>query len=163
MFAAGTAAAAEGGTLLNAFDSALLAGGIGNINLVKMSSIMPPAIRVIPMPRIKPGALVPTAYAAVSSTVPGETIAAAIGWGLPEDIEEAGVIMEAHGVLDVKDAVRTIERMLDEAFQVRGTRMRERKILAIEHRVERAGCAIAAVTLLSPDDLYSRKRVVVTG
>ena len=71
--------------------------------------------------------------------------------------------MEAHGVLDVKDAVRTIERMLDEAFQVRGTRMRERKILAIEHRVERAGCAIAAVTLLSPDDLYSRKRVVVTG
>src|SRR5262249_3760585 len=45
MFAAGTAAAAEGGTPLNAFDNALLAGGIGNVNLVKMSSIMPPAIR----------------------------------------------------------------------------------------------------------------------
>jgi arginine decarboxylase len=161
MYAAGTAAAAEGGTPLNAFDNALLAGGIGNINLVKLSSIMPPAVRVIPMPRIKPGALVPTAFAAVSSTVPGETIAAAIGWGLPENAEEAGVIMEAHGVLDVKDAMRTIERMLDEAFQVRGARMRERKILAIEHRVERSGCAIAAVTLLSPDVLDNR--VVVTG
>ena len=60
MFAAGTTAAAEGGTVLNAFDNALLAGGIGNINLVKMSSIMPPAVRVISMPRIKPGALIPT-------------------------------------------------------------------------------------------------------
>jgi arginine decarboxylase len=63
----------------------------------------------------------------------------------------------------VKDAVRTIERMLDEAFQTRGARMRERKILAIEHRVERVGCAIAAVALLSADDLDSCKRVVVTG
>ena len=108
------------------------------------------------MPRIKPGAMVPTAYAAVASTVPGETIAAAIGWGLSENAEEAGVIMETHGVLDVKDAVRTIECMLDEAFQVRGARMRERKILAIEHRVERAGCAIAAVTLLSPNVIDSR-------
>jgi arginine decarboxylase len=99
LFAAGAAAAAEGGTPLNAFDNALLAGGIGNVNLVKLSSIMPPAVRVIPMPRIKAGALVPTAYAAVSGTVPGETIAAAIGWGLSENVEETGVIMEAHGVL----------------------------------------------------------------
>ena len=36
MFAAGTTAAAEGGTPLNAFDNALLAGGIGNVNLVKI-------------------------------------------------------------------------------------------------------------------------------
>ena len=162
MFAAATTAAAEGGTPLNAFDNALLAGGIGNVNLVKTSSIMPPGVRVIPMPRIKPGASVPTAFAAVSSAVPGAIIAAAIGWGLPEEIEETGVIMEAQGVLDVKDAVRTIERMLDEAFQVRGAGMRERKILAIEHRVERAGCALAAVTLLSLEHLDSRKRVVVT-
>ena len=83
-------------------------------------------------------------------------------WGLSENPEAAGVIMETHGVLDVKEAVRTIERMLDEAFQVRGVRMRERKILAIEHQVEQAGCAIAAVTLLSPDALDSRHRVVVT-
>jgi hypothetical protein len=35
--------------------------------------------------------------------------------------------MEAHGVLDAKDAVRAIERMLDEAFQVRGARMRSER------------------------------------
>jgi arginine decarboxylase len=151
--AARTAAAAEGGTLLNAFDNALIAAGIGNINLVKLSSIMPPAIRIIPLPRIKPGALVPTAYAAMLSDVPGETIAAAIGWGVPEDPEKAGVIMEVHDKITAKDAELMIEQMLDEAFQVRGCRMRERTILAVEHQVERAGCAVAAVTLLSPEDL----------
>ena len=151
--AAGTAAAAEGGTLLNAFDNALLAAGIGNINLVKISSIVPPAICIVPLPRIKPGALVPTAYAAISSDVPGETIAAAVGWGLPEDPEAAGVIMEVHDKITAKDAERMLESMLDEAFHVRGCQLRERKILAVEHRVEHAGCAVAAVVLLSPDDL----------
>ena len=40
--AAATVGHAEGGTPLNAFDNALLAAGIGNINLVKVSSIIPP-------------------------------------------------------------------------------------------------------------------------
>ena len=34
--------ASEGYTPLNAFDGALLAAGVGNTNLVKMSSIVPP-------------------------------------------------------------------------------------------------------------------------
>ena len=32
---------AEGGTKLNAFDNALLKAGIGNANLVKLSSVVP--------------------------------------------------------------------------------------------------------------------------
>ena len=43
--AAATAGHAEGGTTLNAFDNALLAAGIGNINLIKVSSILPPRSR----------------------------------------------------------------------------------------------------------------------
>ena len=54
--AAGTAGNAEGGTSLNAFDNALLAAGIGNINLVRISSILPPDVLLVPLPRIKPGA-----------------------------------------------------------------------------------------------------------
>jgi arginine decarboxylase len=153
VYAAAGAASAEGGTPLNAFDNALLAAGLGNINLVKVSSIMPPRIEVIPLPRLKPGALIVTAYAAITSCTPGETITAAIGWGLPEDRDEAGVIMEAHGQMGAKDTPGMIERMLDEAFKTRASHMQERKILAVEHRVTAAGCAIAAVTLLSSDDL----------
>ena len=54
-FAAAGAASAEGGTSLNAFDNALLAAGLGDINLVKVSSIMPPKVEMIPLPRLKPG------------------------------------------------------------------------------------------------------------
>jgi len=70
--AAATAGHAEGGTPLNAFDNALLAAGIGNINLVKISSILPPEVPVIELPKIKLGALIPTAYAAMTSEKPGE-------------------------------------------------------------------------------------------
>ena len=153
MMAAATAGHAEGGTPLNAFDNALLAAGIGNINLVKISSILPPDIPVVDLPKIKPGALVPTAYAAMTSEVPGETIAAAVGYAVPDDAAKNGVIMEFHGPTTREEAERTIRAMLDEAFRVRGEPIREMKVFAVEHIVERAGCALAAITLLAEEDL----------
>lgn len=151
--AAATAGHAEGGTPLNAFDNALLAAGIGNINLLKVSSILPPDVPVIDLPKIKPGALVPTAYAAMTSDVPGETVAAAVGYAIPDDPAKNGVIMEFHGVASRVEAERQIHAMLDEAFRVRGEVVRERRVVAVEHTVERIGCALAAITLLSEEDL----------
>jgi arginine decarboxylase len=151
--AAATAGHAEGGTALNAFDNALLAAGIGNINLIKVSSIVPPEVQIIELPKIKPGALVPTAYAAMTSEVPGETVAAAVGWALPDDPAKPGVIMEFHGVADRATAERAIDAMLEEAFRVRGESIRDKRIVAVDHTVERIGCALAAVTLLGEEDL----------
>lgn len=148
-----TAGTAEGGTPLNAFDNALLAAGIGNVNLIKVSSIVPPEVDIVDLPKIKPGALVPTAYAAMTSTTPGQIIAAAVGYALPVDRTKAGVIMEFHDVTDRGTAEAAIREMLTEAFRVRGEIVREVKVVAVDHRVERAGCALAAVTLLSEDDL----------
>ena len=144
---------AEGLTPLNAFDNALLAAGIGNINLVKVSSIVPPDVEVVSLPRIKPGAIIPTAYAAMESSSPGELIAAAVGYALPEDRVKAGVIMEYHDRTDKAEAERMIREMLKEAFQVRGETIREMNVIAVEHRVDRVGCAVAALTLLSEEDL----------
>ncbi len=150
---AATAGCAEGGTALNAFDNALLAAGIGNVNLVKVSSIVPPDVDIVPVPSIKPGALVPTAYAAITSQTPGETIAAAVGYALPEDRTRAGVIMEFHDRADRATAERAVRGMLAEAFAVRGDRIRELQVVVAEHRVDRLGCAVAAITLLSEDDI----------
>ena len=138
---------------INAFDNALLAAGIGNINLIKVSSILPPGVELVALPRIKPGALVPTAYAAMTSEVPGEVVAAAVGWARPEDPAKNGVIMEFHDKATREEAERMIVQMLEEAFRVRGEKIRDMKVFAVEHRVERTGCALAAVTLLSDDDL----------
>src|SRR5438445_11887948 len=142
--AAATAGHAEGGTTLNAFDNALLAAGIGNINLIKVSSILPPEVPVIDLPKIKPGALIPTAYAAMTSEVPGETVAAAVGYAVPDDPAKNGVIMEFHGVANRHEAERQILAMLDEAFRVRGETIAERRVVAVEHRVERIGCDLAS-------------------
>lgn len=151
--AAGTAGNAEGSTPLNAFDNALLAAGIGNVNLVRISSILPPGVDIVPLPRIKLGAIVPTAYAAQTSEVPGEVIAAAVGWARAEDPSRNGVIMEFHDKATREEAERMIVQMLEEAFRVRGQRIRDMRVFAVEHRVERTGCALAAVTLLAHDDL----------
>lgn len=151
--AAATVGRAEGGTPLNAFDNALLAAGIGNINLIKVSSIVPPDVSIVELPKIKPGALIPAAYAAATSEVPGETVAAAVGYALPDDPARAGVIMEFHGVATRDDAERAIQTMLDEAFRVRGEAIREMKVFAVEHTVEQIGCAVAAMTLLAEEDL----------
>ena len=151
--AAATAGHAEGGTALNAFDNALLAAGIGNINLLKVSSILPPEVPVVELPKIKPGALVPTAYAAITSETPGETVAAAVGYAVPDDPAKNGVIMEFHGVASREEAERQILAMLDEAFRVRGETIVERRVVSAEHRVERIGCALAAITLLGEEDL----------
>jgi arginine decarboxylase len=151
--AATTSGSAEGTTPLNAFDNALLAAGIGNINLVKVSSILPPGTAVVDLPRLRPGAIVPTAYAAMTSEVPGEVVAAAVGWARPADPKANGVIMEFHDKASREEAERAIVHMLEEAFKARGWAIHDMKVCAVEHRVERTGCALAAVALLSDDDL----------
>ena len=151
--AAMTSGSAEGTTPLNAFDNALLAAGIGNINLVKVSSILPPEAMVVDMPRLRPGAVVPTAYAAMTSEVPGEVVAAAVGWARPTDPNANGVIMEFHDKATREEAERAIAHMLEESFKSRGWTIRDMRVSAVEHRVERTGCALAAVTLLSDDDV----------
>jgi arginine decarboxylase len=151
--AAAAAGHAEGGSPLNAFDNALLVAGIGNINLIRVSSIVPPDVSIIELPKLKPGALVPTAYAVMTSEIPGETIAAAVGYALPDDPGKNGVIMEFHGVGTRADAERAIEAMLDEAFRVRGETIHEQRVFAVDHTVERIGCAVAAIALLAEEDL----------
>ena len=61
--------------------------------------------------------------------------------------------MECHGIATRAHAEQQIRLMLEEAFRVRGEEIHEMKIFAVDHTVERIGCALAAVTLLAEDDL----------
>lgn len=140
-----TAGSAEGKNPLNAFDNALLKSRIGNLNLMRVTSILPPGVQYCPGMEIPPGSLVPTAYGYIISDVPGELIAAAVGVGFSSD--SFGVIMEYSGKCGKEDAERAIERMLREAFETRQMELKGIKIAATEHRVEHTGCALAAVPL----------------
>jgi arginine decarboxylase len=140
------AGAAEGESRLNAFDNALLAAGIGDLNLVKISSVLPAGAREVPKITAPPGSLVPTAYGAAESQVAGETIAAAVAVGLPAD-GGSGVIFEFAGRTSAQEAERAVRRMAEVAFAQRGRPLREIRSVSVEHTVRRLGCALAAVAL----------------
>lgn len=140
-----TAASAEGKTKLTAFDNALLKANIGNVNLLRVSSILPPGCQFDPNLVIPPGSLTPTAYGSIVSDVPGDIIAAAVAVGLSENT--FGIIMEYSGKTTKLEAEAIIEKMVKEAFEVRGLPLKDIKIAAVEHKVEQIGCAFAAVPL----------------
>jgi arginine decarboxylase len=55
--------------------------------------------------------------------------------------------MEFSGRCSREEAEKAIKRMLIEAFETRGMELAGTKIAAVEHRVEKIGCALAAVPL----------------
>ena len=140
-----TAAGAEGNSELTAFDNALLAGRIGNINLLRVSSILPPGAELDDGLVIPPGSLVPTAYGYIISREPGQQIAAAVGVGFSKDA--FGVIMEHSCIGTREKAGHEIERMLKEAFATRKMDLVDIKIAAADHRVQKIGCVLAAVPM----------------
>lgn len=139
------AGSAEGPTELNAFDNALLASGIGNLNLLRVSSVLPPGCQQVDKLDIPPGSLTPTAYGSIISTTPGERIAAAVGIGFTEN--SFGMIMEFSGRCTKEEAEARIRRMVEAAFQTRGLNLARVLVKGADHVVENIGCAFAAVAL----------------
>ena len=139
------AAAAEGSHKLTAFDNALLGAGIGNVNLVRISSILPPSAEQDQALELPPGSLVPTAYGSIVCDQPGTKIAAAVGVGFSADT--FGVLMEFSGMCGKQEAEDKIAGMLKDAFENRGIPLVKTEIRAVEHTVDSIGCAFAAVAL----------------
>lgn len=130
---------------LNAFDQALLEAGAGNVNLLKVSSILPPGAVYDEKISLPPGSLVPIAYGTLTSSKPGATIAAAVGVGIPED--GFGVIMEYSGHVSKKEAEDIITGMVKEAFQIRNLELVKCLVKAVEHQVVETGSVFAGVIL----------------
>lgn len=140
---------AEGRTKLNAFDKALLEAGVGDTNLMRMSSIVPPAAAEISVNDLilPKGGLIPLAYATIDGTMPGRMISAAIAVGIPDDEREPGVIMEFedHASLDNVEAI--VKQMVVDAFEYRNRELKEIKTIGIEHKVENCGAVFAGAVL----------------
>jgi arginine decarboxylase len=139
------AGGSEGATPLNAFDGALLAAGIGNLNLLKVSSILPPGCVLQEGFDVPPGSLTPTAFGSLTSDEPGRTIAAAIGVGFSAD--DYGVIMEFEGPATRAEAEERVGLMVREAFAMRGKTLVSVHVRGVEHTVERHGAVVAAAVL----------------
>lgn len=141
--------AAEGRTRLNAFDKALLEAGVGDTNLMRMSSILPPSARRVSIKDIQlpKGGLIPLAYAVIDGTTPGRYISAAVSVGIPEDPNEPGVIMEFEDHAPLANVQEIVDQMVVDAFEYRNRALKEIQAIGIEHKVERCASVFAGLVL----------------
>jgi len=141
--------ASEGRTRLNAFDNALLNAGVGDTNLMRMSSILPPgaAQRDISDIELPAGGLIPLAYASIDSTTPGRYISSAIAVGIPENDTEPGVIMEFEDHSRLENVESIARQMVIDAFEYRKRKLKEIKSIGIEQKVKNCASVFAAAVL----------------
>jgi arginine decarboxylase len=137
----------EGYSKLNSFDGALLNAGIGNTNLVKMSSIIPPKCEEIKPVELPYGALVPVAYSYITSDLQGEVIAASIAVALPENEDKPGLIMEYSARGRKEDIEKIVRQMAIEGMKMRNEKIKTLKSISVEHSVEKIATAFAAAVL----------------
>jgi len=140
-----TQGSAEGRTSLNAFDNALLAAGIGDLNLIQVSSVYPAGAELAEVPDIPPASLVPVVYSYHESTVPGEMVSACVGVGRRDG--DFGLLFEYSHKGPAVIAEEVVTRMIEEGFQQRGVSDFEVELVSTEHRVDRIGCAVAAAVM----------------
>ncbi len=138
---------AEGPTPLNAFDNALMAAGVGNTNLVRMSSIVPPAAKEIPPIKLPYGALIPIAYAEETGEEHGTMVTAAVAVGIPEDPTLPGVIMEHHMRGEESACREIVIEKVNYAFSARGYKLADVKLISAAGIVKGVGSAFAGVVL----------------
>ncbi len=120
-------------TDLNAFDKALIAAGVGNLNLLRVSSVLPPGVRVVDELAVPPGALTPVAYGSIASDQAGLLIAAAIAVGFTRS--SFGMIMEYSGLCNRQKAERVARMMVEEALAERGLEPVEIRVRGVEQQV----------------------------
>ncbi len=143
-----TTGAGNASTDLNAFDAALIEAGLGDTNLVRLSSILPPGSQEIPPSEFPKGCFVPLAYGDLTCSEPGTIISAAIAVGIPDDPHAAGLIMECARIGRPGPCEDAAGEMVREGMEhMRGLTIREIKVVSTSLAVERVGAVFAAVVL----------------
>lgn len=109
---------------LASFDRALLKAGVGNYNLVRLSSILPAGCKKVDVVDLQEGSLLPTAYSTITSDREGDVLVSSIGIGFTEDDTKVGVIME-HSTINkgVATTMNELREMIEEAFTNRRWRL----------------------------------------
>lgn len=134
---------------LNAFDIALLDAGVGNTNLIRLSSILPPKSQEVSSPvQFQLGQLITLAYASYSGTTKGEYIAAAVAVAIPEDDSFNGLIMEHAGPGTEEEIEGIVIKKAELGMKYRNYKIKEIKSIAIQHTIKDSGAVFAACVLV---------------
>ena len=139
----------EGPTRLNAFDNALSDAGIGDVNLIKVSSMLGKNTQVKNLPKFKAGAMVNCVLSSVTSSKPGDTITAVVGIAIGEEL---GCVVETTGTnKDKQELIYEAKFMVNYMMEKRGIEIKEHIVEAVSTTVENIASVVASVVYLSDE------------
>jgi len=130
---------------LNAFDKAVLKAGIGNTNIVTVSSILPEGSEEVEKQKLPIGEVLHCVLARQNGEE-GQTISAGLAWTFFKN-KSWGLVAEEHGMTDKKRLKEMLEWKIHEM-----ARFRRLKLGPINYKVESIrvpwyhnGCVIVAL------------------
>lgn len=143
-----TKGASEGPTKLNAFDNALLEAKIGNVNLIPVSSMLPPNTQLIDMPELEPGEMTNCVLSHQYSDNPGDEISAVIAFC---QADEMGCVIETKGVNKPIDELKKEAKFMAEyMMEKRELEIIDYKEIVQTHTVIERASVVAALVYHNP-------------
>lgn len=137
----------EGPTKLNAFDNALSDAGIGDVNLIKVSSMLAGETKIETLPKLKAGAMVNCVLSEITSDNPGDQITAVVGVAIGKEL---GCAVEACGTnKDIDELIGEAEKMVKYMMEKRNVEIQDLIIEYATATVENIASAIASVVYLN--------------
>jgi len=141
----------EGPTELNAFDNALYEAEIGDVNLIKVSSMLEANTHVEKLPKLKAGAMVNCVLSSITSQNKDDELIACVAVAIGE---EMGCVIENSAVnKDIEEVKTESVNMVKYMMKKRDIEIKELIVEEAHHTVKNIGSAIAAVIYIKEDIL----------
>lgn len=139
----------EGPTKLNAFDNALSDAGIGDVNLIKVSSMLAGDAQIRDLPKLKAGAMVNCVLSEITSDTPGDEISAVVAVAIGKTL---GCVVETTGVnKDLKNLEDEAEFMVRYMMEKRGVEISNLIVKSSTATVESISSVVASVVYLNDE------------
>ena len=139
----------EGPSKLNAFDNALYEAEIGDVNLIKVSSMLESNTEVEELPKLKAGAMVNCVLSEITSDVKGDKLIACVAVAIGDEL---GCVVENSGTnKDFEVIKKEALDMVNYMMEKRNVKINELIIEESHHTVKDIGSAIASVVYLKDD------------
>ena len=141
----------EGPTKLNAFDNALSDAGIGDVNLIKVSSMLAGNAEIEELPKLKAGAMVNCVLSEITSDNPGDEITAVIAVAIGEEL---GCVVETTGINKESDD------LIDEAKMMVGYMMEKRDVEIKDLIIESSTATVENIASVVASVVYLKDEII---
>ena len=136
----------EGPTKLNAFDNALSDAGIGDVNLIKVSSMLAGNTRITDLPELKAGSMINCVLSEITSDNPGDVITAVIAVAIGEEL---GCVVETTGLnKNENDLIDEAKFMVTYMMEKRKVEIKQLIVKKATATVENNASVVASVVYL---------------